>query len=56
MVCLDIASEENFNTMKRTNTMAKNRWKKYLKKAGIEFRVWNPELNNEETGEDKNYA
>ncbi len=28
----------------------------YLKKAGIEFRVWRPELNNEETGEDKNYA
>ena len=29
---------------------------KYLKKLGIEFRIWNPELNDEETGEDKNYA
>jgi hypothetical protein len=29
---------------------------KYLKKAGIEFRIWNPDLDNSETGEDKNYA
>jgi hypothetical protein len=29
---------------------------KYLKECGIEFRVWNPALNNKETGDDKNYA